>query len=68
MNCTEFSNLLDAFMDGALSEEEARRMREHGCSTESVQKVKEEAFALHMTGYPERLIDCSVRWEYAFKI
>ena len=35
MNCTEFSNLLDAFMDGALSEEEARRMREHAAACET---------------------------------
>ena len=38
MNCTEFSNLLDAFMDGSLSDAEANRMREHakecaGCAS-----------------------------------
>lgn len=46
----------------------AWRMQKHGCSAESIRKVREEANALHMTGYPERLIDGSVKWEYAFKI
>lgn len=46
----------------------AWRMRRHGCNPENIQKVVEEANALHMTGYPERLIDVSVRWDYAFRI
>lgn len=46
----------------------ARRMRAHGCSEESIIKCKEEAWQLHMTGYPERLISDRCVWEYAFKI
>ena len=46
----------------------AWRMQEHGCSQKAINKVREEARALHMTGCPERLIDDSVSWEYAFKI
>ena len=29
MDCKEFSNLLDAYMDGALPDADARRMRDH---------------------------------------
>ena len=34
MNCKEFSNLLDAFMDGTLSDAEAERMRAHAAECE----------------------------------
>ncbi|MBO5967281.1 MAG: hypothetical protein J6S14_02150 [Clostridia bacterium] len=46
----------------------ARKMRQHGCSPASVAKCREEAYKLHMNAYPERLIDSSIRWEYAFKV
>ena len=46
----------------------ARRMRKHGCSPESVAECREEAFRLHMNAYPERLIDDSIRWQYAFRV
>ena len=46
----------------------ARRMMKHNCKPENIQKVREEAFKLHMNAYPERLIGDSARWEYAFKI
>ena len=46
----------------------AWRMTKHGCKPESIVKVREEARALHMTGYPERLVDSETRWVYAFKI
>lgn len=46
----------------------AWRMTDHGCSAESIAKVREEARELHMTGYPERLLDDFRQWEYAFKI
>jgi hypothetical protein len=45
----------------------AWRMQEHNCSPASVAKVRAEAFELHMTGYPERLLDPFKTWEYAFK-
>lgn len=46
----------------------AWRMQAHGCNPKHIAKVREEAHQLHMTGYPERLIDPFVTWEYAFKI
>lgn len=46
----------------------ARRMVDHGCNPMVVNEVREEAFRLHMTGYPERLIDDGIVWKYAFKI
>ena len=46
----------------------ARRMRQHGCSPASIAECREEAFRLHMNAYPERLIDDSVRWKYAFRV
>lgn len=45
----------------------AWRMQKHGCSAKSIREVREEANALHMTGYPERLVDTSANWKYAFK-
>ena len=35
MDCKEFSNLLDAYMDGALPDAEARRMRDHAAECEA---------------------------------
>jgi len=46
----------------------AWRMEAHNCKPESIAKVREEARQLHMTGYPERLIEDYSHWEYAFKI
>ena len=46
----------------------AWRMQAHGCNPVHIAKVREEARQLHMTAYPERLIDPFVTWEYAFKI
>ena len=46
----------------------AWRMTAHGCDPAHIQKVREEAHQLHMTGYPERLINSFTTWEYAFKI
>lgn len=45
----------------------AWRMTAHGCKAENIAKVREEANRLHMTGYPERLLDPFVTWEYAFR-
>ncbi len=46
----------------------AWRMQAHGCDPKHIQTCREEAFRLHTTGYPERILDPSVTWEYAFKI
>lgn len=46
----------------------AWRMTAHGCDPKHIEEVREEARALHMTGYPERLLDDSIAWKYAFKI
>lgn len=35
MDCKEFSNLLDAYMDGALPDADARRMRDHAAECEA---------------------------------
>lgn len=45
----------------------AWRMEAHGCNPQNVRKCREEASQLHMTGYPERLINSFTTWEYAFK-
>lgn len=45
----------------------ANRLQKHGGSQETVRKIREEAQRLHMTGYPERLIDPFIRWDFAFK-
>lgn len=45
----------------------ARRLKEHGGSEETVSAIRNEAFELHNTGYPERLIDPFKTWKYAFK-
>lgn len=49
----------------------AWRAQKHGCNPETVEKIRSEARLLHMTGYPERLLDTFYRaknFEYAFKI
>ena len=45
----------------------ARRCEEHGVSYNIVADIRNEAFELHNTGYPERLLDPFKNWEYAFK-
>ena len=45
----------------------ARKMQRHGCKAASVQACREEAYALHMTGYPENLLRSDIVWKYAFK-
>ena len=45
----------------------AWRMQDHGCDPGHIQKCKEEANKLHMTGYPERAIIPDIKWEYAFR-
>lgn len=44
----------------------AWRAQRHGCSPETVRAIREEARELHMSGYPERLVDGVSRWRYAF--
>ena len=58
----------------AISEAEATklfrlawRMEAHGCAPENIAKCREEARQLHMTGYPERLLQSDIVWKYAFK-
>ena len=45
----------------------AWRMQDHGCLSANIQKCRQEAHELHMTGYPERLLDPFRVWNYAFK-
>lgn len=45
----------------------AWRMAAHGCDQKHIEECREEARQLHMTGYPERLLDTSIEWKYAFK-
>lgn len=45
----------------------ARRAKTHGCSNETIEEIRNEARELHMTGYPERLLDPFRTWKYAFK-
>lgn len=45
----------------------AWRMSAHGCSEINIEKCRSEARELHMTGYPERLIDPFKEWKYAFR-
>ena len=45
----------------------ARRLEKHGGSPEMVNRIREEAFTLHNTGYPERLLDEFIKWEFAFR-
>lgn len=57
-----------------IAEEEATKLyrlawkaQEHGVDKRVVEKLREEANELHMTAYPERLLDPFKKWEYAFK-
>lgn len=45
----------------------ARRAKVHGCRNEMVEAIRNEARELHMTGYPERLLDPDKTWKYAFR-
>lgn len=48
----------------------ARRMQEHGCDPERIDKAQREGWELYNVmgcGYPERLLDPFKVWEYAFK-
>lgn len=45
----------------------ARRAKKHGCSNQTVTNIRNEAFELHMTGYPERLLAPFKTWRYAFR-
>lgn len=45
----------------------ARRAKTHGCRNETIEEIRNEARELHMTGYPERLLDPFRTWKYAFK-
>lgn len=45
----------------------ARRAKNHGFSNETIEEIRNEARELHMTGYPERLLDPFRAWKYAFK-
>lgn len=45
----------------------ARRCEEHGVSANIIVDIRNEAHELHMTGYPERLLDPFKVWKYAFK-
>lgn len=45
----------------------AWRAKSHGCSNEMVEAIRNEARELHMTGYPERLLDPCKTWKYAFR-
>lgn len=45
----------------------AWKMQAHGCDPEHINKCREEASRLHMTAYPERILDETIRWDYAFK-
>lgn len=45
----------------------AWRMKAHGCKAENVEACRDEARALHMTGYPENLLRSDIVWKYAFK-
>lgn len=47
----------------------AWRMAAHGCDRKHVEKCRDEARMLHMTGYPERVIGAFAEYDftYAFK-
>ena len=45
----------------------AWRAKAHGCSNETVEAIRHEARELHMTGYPERLLDPCKVWRFAFR-
>ena len=45
----------------------AWRAKNHGCSDRTVEEIREEARQLHMTAYPEMLLDPCKTWKYAFR-
>ena len=45
----------------------ARRCVAHGVSANIISDIRNEAFELHTTGYPERLLDPCKTWKYAFR-
>lgn len=45
----------------------ARRLERRGGNREVVARIREEACTLYKTGYPERLIDPFLKWEFAFR-
>ena len=45
----------------------AWKAQEHGVDKRVVETLRREANELHMTAYPERLLDPFKKWEYAFK-
>lgn len=45
----------------------AWRMVAHGCDPKHIEKCREEARELHMNAYPERMLNPSKKWEYAFR-
>ena len=45
----------------------ARRCLKHGVSASIISDIRNEAFELHNTGYPERLLGPCKTWKYAFK-
>lgn len=45
----------------------AWRAERHGCKPETVNAIRNEARELHMTGYPERLLDPFKHWQFAFR-
>ena len=46
----------------------AWRAQAHGCRPKTVEQIREEARELHMTGYPERLLDPFRKWKFAFRM
>ena len=46
----------------------ARRMKEHGCSDEAIEKCHDEANALWWSrSFPHAILDPDVTWTYAFQ-
>lgn len=45
----------------------AWKAKAHGCSNETVEAIRDEARELHLTGYPERLLDPCKVWQFAFR-
>lgn len=45
----------------------AWKAQAHGVDKSVVETLRREANELHMTAYPERLLDPFKKWEYAFK-
>lgn len=45
----------------------AWKAKAHECSNETVEAIRDEARELHLTGYPERLLDPCKVWQFAFR-